>query len=162
HSSDSGATWTRVGSLTSTGSRIALGAPAPGQTMPAIYIYGTLPGTSSSVTSLTRNGGIATLVTSAPTGWVAGQLITVSGASPANYNGSFTITSVINPTTFQYSLTGGPDTASGSITASSSSFQGFYRSDDGGNTWVLINDVNHQWGGFQTFDNGGAFGLMAA
>ncbi len=78
HSSDSGTTWTRVGSLLSSGSRIALGAPAPGQTVPAIYIYATISG-----------------------------------------------------------------------------FQGYYRSDDGGVTWVQINDVNHQWGGFVTFDNGG-------
>ena len=27
---------------------------------------------------------------------------------------------------------------------------------------MQINDVNHQWGGYVTFDNGGAFGLMAA
>jgi hypothetical protein len=27
------------------------------------------------------------------------------------------------------------------------SFEGIYRSDDGGNTWILLNDVSHQWGG---------------
>ncbi len=48
------------------------------------------------------------------------------------------------------------------IYATISGFQGYYRSDDGGVSWVQINDVNHQWGGFVTFDNGGAFGLMAA
>ena len=32
-------------------------------------------------------------------------------------------------------------------TPAGDSFQGIYRSDDGGNTWLLLNDVSHQWGG---------------
>ncbi|HEY2759471.1 MAG TPA: hypothetical protein VGI75_01970, partial [Pirellulales bacterium] len=85
HSSNFGSSWTKVGTLNSTNSRMALGAPAPGQTTPAIYIAATIGG-----------------------------------------------------------------------------FLGYYRSDDGGVSWVQINDANHQWGGFVTFDNGGSFGLMAA
>jgi hypothetical protein len=30
---------------------------------------------------------------------------------------------------------------------SGKTFQGIYRSDDGGNTWLLLNDTAHQWGG---------------
>ena len=48
------------------------------------------------------------------------------------------------------------------IRANIGGFLGFDRSDDGGLTWVTINDVSHQWGGYPTFDNGGQFGLMAA
>ncbi len=45
HSSNFGATVTKVSSaLTSTNSVIALGAPAPGQTIPAIYVFGTISG----------------------------------------------------------------------------------------------------------------------
>ncbi len=32
-------------------------------------------------------------------------------------------------------------------TPAGDSFEGIYRSDDGGNTWLQLNDVNHQWGG---------------
>ncbi|MGD0140892.1 MAG: hypothetical protein ABSD28_18665, partial [Tepidisphaeraceae bacterium] len=76
HSSNFGATVTEVNSsLASTNGVMALGAPAPGQTTPAIYVFGTI-----------------------------------------------------------------------------GSFLGVYRSDDGGSTWVQLNDVNHQWGGIlQTF-----------
>lgn len=71
HSSNFGLAFTKVTSnLTSTNSVIAVGAPAPGQTTPAIYVFGTVAG-----------------------------------------------------------------------------FLGIQRSDDGGNSWTLVNDVNHQWGG---------------
>lgn len=71
-STNFGATFTKVSpaSLTSTGGVIALGAPPPGQTLPTVYVVGTV-----------------------------------------------------------------------------SSFRGVYRSDDGGATWTLLNDVSHQWGG---------------
>jgi hypothetical protein len=32
-------------------------------------------------------------------------------------------------------------------TPAGASFEGIYRSDDGGNSWLLLNDVNHQFGG---------------
>jgi hypothetical protein len=32
-------------------------------------------------------------------------------------------------------------------TSPTNSFAGIYRSDDGGNTWLLLNDTSHQWGG---------------
>jgi xyloglucan-specific exo-beta-1,4-glucanase len=71
HSTNFGASFTHISSsLTSTNSVMALGAPAPGQATPAIYVFGTV-----------------------------------------------------------------------------GSFLGVYRSDDGGSTWTLLNDVNHQWGG---------------
>ena len=71
HSSNDGATFTEVSStLSSTNELLALGAPAPGQSLPAIYVFGTI-----------------------------------------------------------------------------NNFLGVYRSDDGGQTWTLLNDVTHQWGG---------------
>jgi hypothetical protein len=71
HSSNFGASFTKVSSaLTSTNGVLALGAPAPGQTTPAIYVFGTV-----------------------------------------------------------------------------SSFLGIYRSDDGGSTWLQLNNTSQQWGG---------------
>ena len=71
HSTNFAAAFSQIPSnLTSTNRVLAFGAPAPGQTKPAIYLFGTL-----------------------------------------------------------------------------NNFLGVYRSDDGGSTWTVINDVNHQWGG---------------
>ncbi|MGD0463221.1 MAG: hypothetical protein ABSB74_12120 [Tepidisphaeraceae bacterium] len=71
HSTDFGASFTQNSALAFENvPAIALGAPAPGSSTPAIYIYGTI-----------------------------------------------------------------------------NNFLGVYRSDDGGNTWVQLNDVSHQWGG---------------
>ncbi len=70
HSTNFGTTFTEVSTGITPTNLFALGAPAPGQTVPAIYSYGTISG-----------------------------------------------------------------------------FKGFYRSDDGGLTWTMINDTNHQFGG---------------
>ena len=71
HSTNFGTAFRQVPSnLTSTNRVLAFGTPAPGQTKPTIYVFGTL-----------------------------------------------------------------------------NNFLGIYRSDDGGSSWTVINDVNHQWGG---------------
>jgi hypothetical protein len=70
HSTNFGATFTEVSTGITPTALFALGAPAPGESVPAIYSYGTI-----------------------------------------------------------------------------GSFKGFYRSDDGGLHWTLLNDTNHQWGG---------------
>ncbi|HZZ28228.1 MAG TPA: dockerin type I domain-containing protein, partial [Pirellulales bacterium] len=71
HSTNSGTSFTQVSSIGFANvPSMTLGAPPPGKTYPAIYIYGTI-----------------------------------------------------------------------------NNFLGVYRSDDAGQTWILLNDVNHQWGG---------------
>ncbi|MDT8990649.1 hypothetical protein RQP54_07190 [Curvibacter sp. APW13] len=73
------------------------------------------PTTPKSVTSLTRSGGTVT-VTSAAHGFSNGNSITISGASPAEYNGTFTIANV-TANTFTYSVTETPKSPAGGGTA---------------------------------------------
>ncbi len=227
HSSNDGANFTQVSTI-STNSVIALGAPAPGQTTPAIYVFATIsgflgiyrsddggstwtqinntsnqwgglvqymaadpnvfgrvylaingrgvilgnpasslpagwtdadiyspgnPGWATSSTTLsngsvvnqwTVNGGgaglsgssfsvsslgsstrvdgqvIATVVTTAPNGFNVGDRVTISGATPAGYNGTYAVSSIVNATTFTYVVTPGLAAASGTITAATS------------------------------------------
>ncbi|MGD0461714.1 MAG: hypothetical protein ABSB74_04420 [Tepidisphaeraceae bacterium] len=227
HSTNFGAGFTKVSStLTSTNGVMALGAPAPGQTVPAIYVFGTIsnflgvyrsddggstwtqlnntseqwgglletmaadpnvfgrvyigingrgiimgnpanslpanwvdtdintpgnPGWSTSSTTLSNgttnnqwilDGGGAgltgnslsitsltdttlstkqfyvTAVTAAPNGLHVGDDVTISGATPAGYDGTFAVSSIINSTTFTYLDVPGMAAASGTITAS--------------------------------------------
>lgn len=64
------------------------------------------------ISSITNAGTTATLTTSAPHGLTTGTQVTVSGATPAQYNGTFTIT-VTGANTFTYVMTIAP---SGSAT----------------------------------------------
>jgi Dockerin type I domain/PQQ enzyme repeat len=74
--------------------------------------------TSFTVTSLTRSAGTATATISSTTGMRAGDSITISGATPAGYNGTFTITAVPSSTTFQFAVPGTlTSPATGTITA---------------------------------------------
>jgi subtilisin-like proprotein convertase family protein len=56
----------------------------------------------SLVTSLSGNGTTATVVTSTPNGFKAGDLIVINGATPAAFNGTFVITSTVDPFTFTF------------------------------------------------------------
>lgn len=56
-----------------------------------------------SITSLTQSSGTATATTSVNHGLLAGDVITVSGASPSAYNGQFVVLTV-TPTTFTYTV----------------------------------------------------------
>lgn len=56
-----------------------------------------------SITSITNSTTTATLTTSAPHNLVQGRIITVTGATPAAYNGTFSIL-VTSPTTFEYEM----------------------------------------------------------
>jgi subtilisin-like proprotein convertase family protein len=73
---------------------------------------------SAAVTSLTISGNTATATTAGPNGFVTNEMVTIAGASPAGYNGTFAVT-VVNPTTFTYTIPGVPPVgpASGTITA---------------------------------------------
>lgn len=59
------------------------------------------------ISSITSVGTTATLTTSAPHGLASGAFITISGATPAAYNGTFAIT-VTGTTTFTYPLASNP------------------------------------------------------
>lgn len=65
------------------------------------------------ITSISSSGTTVTVVTSAPHGLTAGQAATISGVTPSSFNGTFTVTSVPNSTTFTYQLDIGTTTGSG-------------------------------------------------
>lgn len=74
---------------------------------------GTIRG--AAVSSITRSGSTATVITQTAHGFITGQKVVVSGAGQSEYNGTFTITST-GPQTFTYSVTGTPVTpATGTI-----------------------------------------------
>ena len=85
----------------------------------SISIEGPSTNTTKTVTSLVRNGNLVT-VTSPNHGLSTGTSITISGASPVAFNGSFTVT-VTGANTFTYQTSStGTDTATGTpmLTAS--------------------------------------------
>jgi len=68
--------------------------------------------TAQTISTITRGGSgnlTATVTTAAPHGLVTGNRITVAGASPAQYNGTFTITRT-GASTFTYVMTTAPAT----------------------------------------------------
>ena len=74
-------------------------------------ITGTVLGTyqSFSVSSLSASGTTATATTSAPHGFANGASITIAGAVPNLFNGTYTIATT-GLTTFTYTLPSSPDT----------------------------------------------------
>ena len=58
--------------------------------------------TGQTISSITNASGTATVTTAAVHGLTAGALVTVSGASPSNYNGTFVVDTVPSTTTFTY------------------------------------------------------------
>jgi hypothetical protein len=66
--------------------------------------------TAQTISSITRGGTgnlTATLVTAAPHGLITGNRVTISGATPAQFNGTYVIT-VTNSTTFTYTMATAP------------------------------------------------------
>lgn len=77
------------------------------------YYYRAL-GTLYTLTSITRSGTTAT-ATKAGHGFTNGQSVTISGAAPTDYNGTFVISNV-TANTFDFTVTGAPATpATGTI-----------------------------------------------
>lgn len=77
----------------------------------------TIATTTRSVSSLTRSGLIATVVTTVAHNFGTGQYVTIAGATPIAYNGTWQIV-VSNATTFLFTPGGAPATpATGTITA---------------------------------------------
>jgi len=64
-------------------------------------------GTGVAITSITNVGTLATLTTTTPHGLLTGSQVTVSGATPAAYNGTFIIT-VTGTNTFTYTMLSNP------------------------------------------------------
>lgn len=87
---------------------------------------------SLSITSLTQTGGVATAVTASPHGYANSPKVTVSGATPTEYNGEVTATvTATNSFTFPI-LPGAAATATGAITVARSG-AGFTKAFSGGN-----------------------------
>jgi hypothetical protein len=72
--------------------------------------------TPVAITSITRSGFVATVTTTADHGASTGQNVTIAGATPAAYNGTFPIT-VTGLATFTYLFQGATVSASGTMTA---------------------------------------------
>lgn len=72
--------------------------------------------TPISVSTVTRASTVATVTTAANHGLITGQNVTIHGATPATFNGSFAIT-VTGLTTFTYVFPGATANATGTITA---------------------------------------------
>jgi SPP1 family predicted phage head-tail adaptor len=64
---------------------------------------------SRAITSITRVGALATVVTAAPHGFNDGDYVTLSGVTPADYNGEVPIDAT-SPTMFTFAVTGTPAT----------------------------------------------------
>lgn len=67
-----------------------------------------------SISTITFVGTLATLTTATPHGLSSGRQVTVTGASPTQYNGSYVIT-VLNATQFLYNMATAPATNATSV-----------------------------------------------
>lgn len=71
------------------------------------YIYFFADIAPQTLTAITHVGAVATATTLAPHGLQNGRLVTVSGATSAEYNGSYVIT-VVDDTKFSYTMASAP------------------------------------------------------
>lgn len=71
------------------------------------YILTMIPATVSAITSITNVSTLATMTTTNPHGLVSGNEITVTGATPASYNGTFIVT-VTGLNTLEYTMLSNP------------------------------------------------------
>jgi xyloglucan-specific exo-beta-1,4-glucanase len=162
-SNGSGAAWTQS---TLPGGAAAGGTVVADRINPNYFYYWTENGSDNSWTLYISNDGGQTFTESAggPLGignvtlvanpYVAGDLwlSTYIGVYHSiDFGASFTHNSVIGFNNVSSMALGAP--APGTSQAAIyiygliGSFEGVYRSDDGGATWTLLNDVSHQWGG---------------
>jgi hypothetical protein len=65
------------------------------------------------ISTISSVGNVVTVVTTAPSGLAAGQAATITGVTPASFNGTFGLTSVTLPDTFTYQLDLGTLSGSG-------------------------------------------------
>lgn len=71
---------------------------------------------SVSISSLTSSSTTATAITATPHRFLTGQSVTIAGATPIAYNGTYTV-SVVDAVTFTYTFAGGTSPATGTLTA---------------------------------------------
>lgn len=58
--------------------------------------------TSIAISSINSTGDVVTVVTASPSGLAVGSSMTISGAVPSAYNGSYEVASIISSTSFTY------------------------------------------------------------
>jgi hypothetical protein len=110
------------------------------------------------VTSITQSGGVPKIVTASANNFAVGQYITITGATPSAYNGTYTIASIVNSTTFTYSDTNVTSSttspATGTITAG---LNGTILSDKVNPNYFYYWSENYSWNGFTLYisTNGG-------
>ena len=89
-----------------------------GSVTQTICAFGSCPQPGAvAISTLTSAGTTATATTSAAHGYTTGTVVRILGATPATYNGMYTIT-VLNPTQFTYTFAGGTSPAAGTKGAS--------------------------------------------
>lgn len=93
------------------------------------------PSSPITIISLTRSGGIVTAVTSGPSGVFPSDVITIAGAVDSSFDGTFTVATVINSTTFTYAQAGADGSTSGGSIATGRVF--FYFLQNGSKTLSL-------------------------
>lgn len=100
----------------------------------------TVPDTPAvAISSLVRSGTLATVTTTTPHGLFTNQLVTVSGVTPAGFNGTYAI-AVTGTSTFTYTMAvdpGADATVVGAYTAGRNIFQYTMASAPPGNATVL-------------------------
>ena len=103
-----------------------------GGTPASVGLRGLTTGTSSTaISSISWSGGVATVTTSAPHGRTVGDILklTIAGATPAAYNGTFKST-ITGASTFTFPLTSNPGAGSGGTMRAFVTNIRFYRQAD--------------------------------
>jgi uncharacterized repeat protein (TIGR01451 family) len=85
----------------------------------AVVWSSTVSGAAQAITSITRGGtgNLTATANSTNHGFAVGMTVTITGATPAGFNGTYTITSVPNANQFTYQLTTDPGGNAGAATA---------------------------------------------
>lgn len=73
------------------------------------WAYIATTSTAQTISTITHVGAVATLTTASPHNLVTNNKVTITGATPAEYNGVYVIT-VTGPTTFTYTMASTPAT----------------------------------------------------
>ncbi len=139
-----------VARLTGTGTIVDNKGPLTVSVSDATVQESTLPGLTASIntapTGATEVGNTVTITTTSPHGFTAGQTVQISGVTTAGYNGTFTITSVPNATSFTYTDPVNKLKPSGNGTATTvvaATFTVFLNRAAGSDVTVAVNTSDH-------------------
>lgn len=137
---------TNIVNLTTAGTGVhtlayAAYTPATGTTKVSnMSYYWKALGSKVTLTNLTRAGSTAT-ATSASHGFSNGQYVTIAGATPAGYNGTYLISNVAT-NTFDYTMVADPGASgSGTITAQTSIVRAGQSPDTNPEAWTRRYDI---------------------